>query len=101
MNFNSVCGADHPLTPDGFSEVRIDIVANSGAFVHIRVYPDEISSMFTVKVSEAKPDGVALRNLDFLDKLEVVWISLWVIRRGQDATCWLLFFLKSRTLEYD
>ena len=101
MNFNSVCGADHPLTPDGFSEVRIDIVANSGAFGHIRVYPDEISSMFTVKVSEAKPDGVALRNLDFLDKLEVVWISLRVIRRGQDATCWLLFFRRCRTLKYD
>ena len=62
---------------------------------------DAIMFRFTIKVGEANPDGVALRNLDFLDKLEVVWISLWIIRRGQDTACWLFSFRRSRTLKYD
>ena len=41
---------------------------------------DPMQSCFTIKVSEANPDGVALRNLDFLDKVEVVLIAFGVVR---------------------
>ena len=101
MNFNSVCGADHLISPDGFREAWGNIVAKSGSIVHIRVYPDDISISFTIKVSEAKPDGVALRNLDFLDNVEVVLIVFGVVRRGEVAACWLRSFPRSRTLTYD
>ena len=63
---------------------------------------DPINASFNVKVpSEAHPDGFALRNFDFLDKVDVVGIIFGVVRRGEDAACWLLSFRRRRTLKYN
>ena len=63
---------------------------------------DPINVSFNVKVpSEAHPDGVALGNLDFLDKVDVVVIHVWVAWRGEDTTCCLLCFRRRRALKYD
>ena len=53
---------------------------------------DLINAEFNVKVSETNPDGFPLRNLDFLEEVEVVGISCRVVRRGENATYWLLYF---------
>ena len=54
---------------------------------------DGVMLWFTVKVSETDPDGVALRNLDFLDRVVVVRIGgFQVTGRCQDTMCWLFFF---------
>ena len=51
---------------------------------------------FTVKVTETDPDGVALRNLDSLDKVKVVGVIFGVVGRGEDTNYWLLPFQPRR-----
>ena len=43
---------------------------------------DRVILSFTVKVSETDPDGVALRNPDFLDRMVVVRVAAWVVGGG-------------------
>ena len=98
VNVNTVCVADKPSIPH-FPR-SVSHACPKGAAILV-IDCDPISVSFNVKVpSEAHPDGVALRNLDFLVNVEVVLIVFGVVRGGEEAACWLLSFRRSRTLKY-
>ena len=69
QNFNRVRVADDLLPPVVVRvEVRVEESKSCAIFVSDC---DSVIFWFTLKVSETDPDGVALRNLDFLDQVEV------------------------------
>jgi len=93
-NFNHVCLAEEFWMPihqihlfragvQGFERsAKLSFITDSDFVINV-----------TLKVGETYPDGVALGNLDFLDKFVVVRISVRVVRRGQDrvAKCQLFY----------
>ena len=99
LNFNSVGAADKLSSPASLSKAVMCPKYCNVVAISLTDY-DFIFSWFAIKVREANPDSVALRNLDFLDQAEVVWIVFGEVRRGEDAACWLLSFRRRRTLKY-
>ena len=78
LNFNTVSVADKPPIPQ-FPKIVRHACPKDAAILVSNFDPINVS--FNVKVSsEAHPDGVALRNLDFLDNIEVVLIVFRVVR---------------------
>ena len=73
QNFNCVGVADNLPPPVG---IRIHPYVKESKSSAIFVSDcDSIIFSFNVNVSETDPNGIALRNLDFLDLVEVVRIS--------------------------
>ena len=99
LNFNSVGAADKLSSPASLSKAVTCPKYCNWFAISLTDY-DFIFSWFAIKVREANPDSVALRNLDFLDQAEVVWIVFGEVRRSEDAACWLLSLRRTRTLEY-
>ena len=93
VNFNSVCVADNLLSP---VIAPISIIQESKSCAIFISDCDMVKFWFTVKVTETDPDGVALRNLDSLDKVEVVGVIFGVVGRGEDTTFGLLPFQPRR-----
>ena len=89
QNFNRVRVADDLLPPVVVRvEVRVEESKSCAIFVSDC---DSVVFSFTLKVSETDPDGVALRDLDFLDQVQVVGIiSAWEVGRGEATRCWQL-----------
>ena len=77
VNFNTVCVAFKPLTAH-FPKINHLAVPKDAAILVSDFYPINIA--FNYKgFSEAHPDSVALRNLDFLDNVEVVLVAFGVV----------------------
>ena len=91
QNFHRVRLADNLLRLPVIVRVRHSVKESKSCAIFISDC-DGVMLWFTVKVSETDPDGVALRNLDFLDNVEVAQISFWEVETGQDTTCCQLSF---------
>ena len=72
-NFNCVCIAFN-LFPPVVIRVHPYVKESKSSAIFVSDC-DSIIISFNFKVSETDPNGVALRNLDFLDLVEVVGIS--------------------------
>ena len=90
QNFNGVRVADNLLPP-----VIVRVLPSVKESKSCAIFVSDCDSVifsFNVKVSETDPDGVALRNLDFLDLVKVVGVSFWEVERGDDTSRWEFFF---------
>ena len=93
QNFNRVREADNLLPPVIIRVLPSVKESKSDATSPCHVSDcDSVIFSFNLKVSETDPDGVALRNLDFLDLVDVVGVILGEVERGDDTSCWKLFF---------